>query len=87
MVKSRDPQIVALDNLSLAFLNILSLKAKAGAEIMNKIALRAANCGRPWTDDLIRHQRAILRGATVDVLVCAQCFQAVKVGKLVGNLN
>ena len=47
---------------------------------MNKIALCASNCGRPWTDDLIRHQRAILRGATVDVLVCDTCWKAVKVG-------
>lgn len=78
MIKKRDPQIVALDRLSLGRLNILAAKAKLGAEIMDKIAICAACGAVPWTDDLIRHQRAILRGATPDVLVCDTCLKAVK---------
>ena len=75
----RDPKTIALDGMDLGRLNILSLKAKAGAKLMDTIAPCAEGCGRPWTNDLFRHQRAILRGATVNVLVCATCFNAVKV--------
>ena len=65
----------------LAYLNTLAMKHKLGAEIMDTISL-CADCGtKPWTIDLLRHQRAILRGATVDVLVCDTCWKAVKVGK------
>ena len=79
MFERRDPRIVALDGLSLAHLNILALKRKLGAEIMDNIPL-CATCGAvPWTDDLIRHQRAILRKATPDILVCDTCFKGVKV--------
>ena len=80
MVERRDPKTVALDGMDLGRLNVLALKAKAGAELMDNIALCVEGCGQPWTNDLIRHQRAILRGATVDVLVCDTCFRSVKVG-------
>ena len=85
MIKRRDPRIVALDGMSLAHLNTLALKRKLGAEIMDTIALCAADCGRPWTDDLVRHEKAILRGAVASVLVCAQCLGAVKVDVKVDN--
>ena len=52
---------------------------------MNSISL-CAECGAaPWTDDLIRHQRAMLRGATLDVLVCDKCLGAVKVSTKTGH--
>ncbi len=79
MIKKRDPQTIALDGMSLASLNILALKAKAGTELMDTISTCAEGCGRPWTNDIVRHQRALLRGATPDVLVCGPCFKAVVV--------
>ena len=80
MVKQRDPQIIAMDNHSLAYFNTLARKAKIGAELMDTISF-CADCGtKPWTTDLVRHQRAILRGATPDVLVCDACFRGTKVG-------
>ena len=85
MVERRDPKIVALDGMDLGRLNVLALKAKAGAQLMDTIALCAEGCGRPWTNNLFRHQRAILRGATADVLVCDTCFKAVKVTTESGN--
>ena len=74
MIKKRDPQIVALDRLSLGRLNILAAKAKLGAEIMDKIAICAACGAVPWTDDLVRHQKALLRGASLNILVCKDCW-------------
>lgn len=75
MIKRRDPQIVALDGMSLAHINALALRHKLGAEIMDTISL-CGSCGtKHWTNDLLRHPRAILRGATPDVLVCDTCFK------------
>ena len=85
MIKRRDPQLVSMDNITLGWLNELARKAKIEAEIMDNISLCADGCGRPWTDDKIRHQRAILRGATPDVLVCNACFRSVKVTNEEGN--
>ena len=85
MIKRRDPQIIAMDNLSLGYLNTLALKHKHGAEVMDNIPL-CATCGAvPWTNDLLRHQKAVLRGATPDVLVCDTCFKGVKVANESGT--
>ena len=66
------------DGMALARINIGWLKSKAG---MDTIA-PCVDCGCPWTADLERHQRALLRGATPDVLVCDACFAAVEIGVL-----
>ena len=80
-------RVVSLDGMSLAHLTSLGLKAKAGSKLMNSISL-CAECGAaPWTDDLIRHQRAMLRGATLDVLVCNACLAAVKVNNPTRETN
>ena len=75
MVKRRGPQIIAMDNLSLGYMNTLALKHKLGTEIMDTISICADCNTKPWTNDLLRHQKAILRGATPDVLVCDTCFK------------
>ena len=49
---------------------------------MDEIALCAEGCGNLWTDDLARQQRALLRGATPDVLVCDACFAAIEIGPI-----
>ena len=76
MIKRRDPHhTIAMDNITLGWLNEAALKAKHGAELMDTISL-CADCGaRPWTTDIVRHQKAILRGATPVVLICGECFK------------
>ena len=66
------------DGMALARINIGWLKSKAG---MDTIA-PCVDCGGPWADEIERHQRALLRGATPDVLVCDACFAAVEIGVL-----
>ena len=68
----RAARTVSLDGLAMGNLAELIIKARADADRMGKIA-DCATCGEPWTSDLVRHQRAIMRGATPDVLVCVDC--------------
>ncbi len=68
-----------MEGMALANLNIGWLKAKAGAELMDTITPCADRCGRPWTTDIVRHQKALLRGATPDVLICDTCFKAIQI--------
>ena len=58
----------------LARINTNWLK-KSKAE-MDTIA-PCVDCGGPWTDEIERHQKAILRGASPAVLVCDTCFKAM----------
>ena len=74
MVKRQETRTISLDGITLASLSDLVLKARAGTQVMDTIALCAVCGAVPWTDDLVRHQRAILRGATLDVLVCKDCW-------------
>ena len=76
---ARKERVISLDGLTLASINIGWLKAKAGAELMDTITLCADGCGRPWTTDIVRHQKALLRGATPDVLICNVCFKAIQI--------
>ena len=84
-LEQRKQRLLSLDGLSLGHLNELAAIARAGAERMDNIPLCADGCGRPWTDDLVRHQKATLRGAVASVLVCAQCLGAVKVDNETGT--
>ena len=71
---ARKERVISLDGQTLAGINIGWLKAKAGAELMDTIAL-CATCGAvPWTDDLVRHRKALLRGASLNILVCKDCW-------------
>ena len=70
---ARKERVISLDGQSLAGINSSWLKAKAGAELMDTITTCANGCGQPWTTDIVRHQKALLRGATPDVLICAPC--------------
>ena len=76
---ARKERVISLDGQTLASINIGWLKAKAGAELMETITFCADGCGRPWTTDLVRHQKALLRGATPDVLICDTCFKAIQI--------
>ena len=78
--RERQKRLISLDGLALVHLNRMAAVARASADRMDSIAICAGGCGQPWTADLIRHQRAILRGATPDVLVCDGCLGAVTVG-------
>lgn len=78
--RERARRLISLDGLTLASLNCMAALARADARRMDSIALCSSGCGQPWTNDLIRHQRALLKGATPDVLVCDECFGAVKLG-------
>ena len=78
-LEERKQRLLSLDGLSLGHLNELAAIARAGAERMDTIPLCADGCGRPWTTDIVRHQRAVLRGATEAVLICDKCFKEVKV--------
>ena len=64
------------DGQALARINITWLKKKKTG--MDTIA-PCVDCGCPWTDEIERHQRAILRGASPAVLVCDACFTAVSI--------
>ena len=66
------------DGMALARINIGWLKSKAGMDMIAP----CVDCGGAWTADLERHQRALLRGATPDVLVCDACFAVVEIGVL-----
>ena len=63
------------DGQALARINTNWLKSKAE---MDTIA-PCVDCGGPWTDEIERHQRAILRGASPAVLVCDTCFKAIRI--------
>ena len=76
---ARKKAIISLDGLTLAAINTNWLKVKAGAELMNTISPCADGCGRPWTTDIVRHQKALLRGATPEVLICDTCFKAIRI--------
>ena len=76
---ARKESLISMEGMALANLNIGWLKAKAGAELMDTITPCADRCGRPWTTDIVRHQKALLRGATPDVLICDTCFKAIQI--------
>ena len=77
---ARKERVISLDGQTLANINVSWLKAKAGAELMDTITPCADGCGRPWTTDIVRHQKALLRGA---ILICDVCFKAIKILPLV----
>ena len=78
--RERKRRSISLDGMSLAHLNRMAAVARADANRMESIAPCATGCGQPWTNDLVKHQRALLRSASPDVLVCDKCLGAVAVG-------